>query len=295
MPPRILICATALVLLAACIPAEPDDDVMRTFDPIETVMGEIQQRGVLRVGIEPDLLPLSKATGHCIVDNVDTACSAEGFAVDLAQEVADSLGVDVQFVTGGTTELLGMPEAGRADVAFPFIPITEERVRNFAFTDPYFVAHERLLVTAESDVEQVGDIASERVCQALDPDTGVPINELIQFVTPVTGGVSDCRQMFLSGQVDVVVGPDLALSGIAQGGDAKIVGDQLNTEGYSAVLETGAAAWVDYVDQVLEEAQQEGRWTEYFHKWIEPGLGGSLDPPGMSLEEAAALYPISSG
>jgi ABC-type amino acid transport substrate-binding protein len=293
MPRRILVSTIALVMLVSCIPAEPDDDIIREFDPVETVMGAIQERGELIVGIESDLLPFSR-TIECPTDEPQPSECAEGFVVDQAQDVADSLGVDVTYVAGGSTELLDMPEAGRADVSFPFVPVTEARIRDHAFTDPYYVAHERLLVRDDSTVEQVSDITSELVCQAIDPDTGVPIDELTQFVTPITASAKECEQMFLRGEVDIVVAPDIVLSNIAQT-EGKIVGDQLNTEGYSAVLATGATAWVDYVDAVLEEAQQEGRWTDYFHKWIEPGLGEPLDPPGMSLEEAAALFPVEDG
>ncbi|MEA2434775.1 MAG: polar amino acid transport system substrate-binding protein [Actinomycetota bacterium] len=288
MPRRILVCLFALVALAACIPAEPNDDLKRTFDPEETVMGEIQQRGRLIVGIDPAAHPFT----YCL-DPIPAGCEWSGFTVDLAREVADSLGVDIKFVTGGATELLGMPEVGGADISFPFVPVTGRLVepRDLAFTDPYYVAHERLLVRPDSEIQQAIDITTERVCESVNPGTGVPIEEINTTLTPVSASIEECAGMFADGRVDVVVGPDVLLAGIVELAGGVIVGDQLNTEGYSAVLETGASAWIDYVNQVLEEAQQEGRWTEYFKRWIEPGLGESLDPPGMSLEEAAALYP----
>jgi ABC-type amino acid transport substrate-binding protein len=286
MPRKFLFCAAALVMLAACIPAEPNDDLQRTFDPEDTVMGGIQQRGELIVGVESKVFPLVAC-----LDDVGSDCPEGGFAVDLAKEVADSLGVDIRFVSGGTTELIGMPDAGEADLTFPFVPVTGDTVRPLHQTDPYFVAHERLLVKADSDIEQAADLTTEAVCQFGDAGTMVPIDEVNSFVTPIQGSYDECGAMFADGRVEVVVGPDLALAGLAQNADGKVVGDQLNTEGYSAFMEVGASAWVDYVNQVIEEAQQEGRWTEYYDRWIQPGLGESQDPPGMSLEEAAALYP----
>jgi hypothetical protein len=48
----------------------------------------------------------------------------------------------------------------------------------------------------------------------------------------------------------------------------------------------------DFVSSVLEEAQAEGRWSEWFEELIAPGLPSvPSDPPGLTVEEAAALYP----
>lgn len=102
------------------------------------------------------------------------------------------------------------------------------------------------------------------------------------------------------------VGHDLALAGIlpflegtcGEGGCPgvpplpRFEEEQLSTEGYGALVPSGEASWRDFVTQVLEESQQEGRWAELYRTWLQPLLGGEvLSPPGMTVEEAAALFP----
>ena len=277
--PRFLLLIAATLVLASCIPAEPDDDLIRNFDPEDTVMGAIQERGTLQVGFDDAMPP-----------------DLRGFVSNLGREVSEALGVEVEYSTATTSDLLSGISDDTFDVVFPLMPITEGRVdemrKTHGFTDPYLVAHQRLLVgEGYTTVTSVQELAGRSACAALDDQTGLDLTGIVADLDVIESDVEGCRQAMESGEVDAVTAPDIVLAGlIEQLPGATIVGDQLNTEGYGAVVEAGANAWTDYVSQVLEEAQQEGRWTDFFNASFEETLG-SQDPPGMSAEEAAALFP----
>ena len=269
---KLVLVALVALSLGACIPAEPDDDLIRDFDPEETVMGAIQERGTLQVGFDEAMPP-----------------DLRGFVSNLGREVSEALGVDVEYATATTEELLSGITDDTFDLAFPLMPITEGRVdemrKTHGFTDPYLVAHQRLLI-GDASLATGGS-----VCEILDHETGLDLTSIYPEVERRLGDWTSCMGLMEAGDVDAVTGPDIVLAGMLEElpGTA-IVGDQLNTEGYGAVVEAGANAWTDYVSQVLEEAQQEGRWTDFFNASFAETLG-SQDPPGMSAEEAAALFP----
>jgi glutamate transport system substrate-binding protein len=271
------------LVLTSCIPPEPDDDLIRSFDPEETVMGAIQERGTLRIGIDEAFVPPNAKAG-----------GVYSFAVSLGEEVGRALGVEPEgweFSVGSTSSLLHGIEDDTYDIVFPAVPVTEDRIKSFrrthSFTDPYLVAHQRLLTPSGS-----GQVAGGRVCSFADEQTGAPLGEVLEGATIGTAGQAFCAEALSSGSVDAISGPDIILAGLAEASDgSEVTGDQLNTEGYSAVVEAGAGAWTDYVGQVIEEAQQEGRWSDYFKAYLAPGLQEEQEPPGMSVEEAAALFP----
>ena len=158
MLPRVLTITCALVLLGACVPAEESNDKVKRYDPEENVMGEIQAGGVMRIGIPTDRPPFAI---------VEPGQEPRGFLVDLGTLAAEALGVEPEFVPapnddlldlvygwttpitgptgGGAAECTG--ETSEADLVFPLVPITEELITTYTFTDPFWVGHTRSLVS----------------------------------------------------------------------------------------------------------------------------------------------------
>ncbi len=268
------------VLLTSCIPAETDDDIVRAFN-VETEMGQIQEAGELVVGVPEETFPL------------DT-----GFFTDLATEIADSLGVEARIDLRPAEELQAMVEPSEegveppADVVFPLIPLTVSNVLERSFTDPYFVAHQRLLVPEGSTVTEVEDLAGATVCEAVDPVTGVGVEDIEPTISISAATPDECLRALEAGEVDAVTAHDLILVVLAaRSGGFEIVGEDLSTVGYGAQVETGATGFAGFIDTVFDEAEDEGRWLEYYDEWIAPYLGDETELPDLSVEDAAALYP----
>lgn len=263
---------------AACVPPVPDNDEFVSFDE-ETVMGEIQAAGTLVVGLPDDV-------GQPWVR----------FAMPVAEDVADSLRVEIELETHPNDALVGLVDEGEIDIAFPVVTVTEHLVRKHAFSDPIYVGHQRLLVPAGSGVETLDDLDGE-VCSPIDDETGVELSELDPEVVTVPlkpGDAAGCVPLLEDGLVDSATAPDVLLARIVDelGPGYEVVGDQLTTEPLAAALTSGAQGWVDYVNKIITEYDQEGRWAAAYEEHLAPLLGGPApEPPNMTLEEAAALFP----
>jgi ABC-type amino acid transport substrate-binding protein len=292
----ILLCALAsAAFFAACVPAEEENDRIPNFDPEENIMGQIQKDGVLKIGIEKDAAPWSS-----IPTSPGNPLSGppSGFTVELGQLVADSLGVDAEFVVPDDPGTLpAMVESGDVDIAFPLVPITEDLLVQHGLTDPYWVAHQRLLVPNGSPIESIDDLAGQGVCSIANEETGADLELLNPAIDSMVRSTDaqECLQMIRDGEVAEVTGPDILLLTIeAVDGELAIVGDQLSTEGYGAVVSRGTGGFDGYVDGIFAEADKELDWTKLYGKWISPITGEDPPPfPTMNLEEAAALFPAS--
>lgn len=277
LPSRLVLVVFALAA-AACVPPPPDNDEFVTFDE-ETVMGEIQAAGTLVVGLPDDV-------GEPWVE----------FVTPVANDIAESLRVDLELESHPNDELVDLVDSGAVDAAFPVLTLTEELVRKHAFSDPVYVAHQRLVVPAGGGVETVADLDGE-VCSPIDDVTGVELQELndaAQTVPLKPGDAAGCVPLFEDGLVSSATAPDVLLAAVVAelGPDYEVVGDQLTTEPYGVALERGASAWVDYVNKIITEFDQEGRWAHSYEESLGPLLGGETpDPPNMTVEEAAALFP----
>jgi len=278
--------ATILALalaLASCVPPERELILARDYE-IDTVMGEIQERGHIIIGIAQDAYPL----GY-----VDHNNEAQGFTVALGRKIADTLGVEARFISGPSEELLELPKRDLADVTFPAITIRGPLVRKYAFTDPYFISHQRLLASGRgSEQVTVEDLAGRSVCSLAPEETGTALNVLDENIEVFDADPQGCLRLLQRDRVAALTGPDYLLAGLRDGDRDNLVvtGEQLTTEALGAVLERGASAWVDFVNGVLYLAEQEGDWQAAYRDTMQDALG-PRDLPTMTLEEAAALYP----
>jgi ABC-type amino acid transport substrate-binding protein len=275
----------ALLMLPSCLPEVVDDDSVPNFNAENTIMGVIQEEGVLRIAVEDDRAPWSDFDG----------AEPVGFTVELGRLIARSLGVEAEFVPATPDEMTQMLDGEDIDVAFPLTPITEEKVSAHAYADPYWAGHQRLLVPEDSEIEQVDDLGGATVCSVVDAGTGAPaldlnpdIGDLIEPGEPL-----GCVEPMRSGEATAVVGPDVLLIAHmeALGDGYRIVGDQLTTEGYGPAVVVGLGGFTSFIDGVFSEADREGVWREYYDEWIAPLTGVQMEFPRMTTEDAAALYP----
>ncbi|MDQ3955152.1 MAG: transporter substrate-binding domain-containing protein [Actinomycetota bacterium] len=263
-------------------------------------MAAIQSAGVLRIAVPAERPPFASGDSP----------EVEGFTVDLARELADRLEVELSVATLSVDE---MQEAvggsdptefgdGTVDIAFTLEPLTQElykitsQEQGFEVTTPYYVAHQRLLVRDEQ-TENLEDLDGATVCSILHPVAGVPVDELVDGaeVKAATTPMNCARAIVQNDAEAMTAFDDVLLTTKAlldSGGvDMEIVGDQLATAGYPLIVDQGMAG---YVSGVLNEIEEAGAWTQAYEDWIQGLSGAEAVPPEITLEDAAAIYPVET-
>jgi len=140
-----LLLTLGLVLaLAACgQTAQPEAEA--------DLLGRIQARGSIVVATEGDWSPW---TYH------DDADRLTGFDVELAQRIAEGLGVSVDFAETDWDAILAGVEGGRFDIACNGVDWTEARAEKFRFSTPYLYMREVLVVRGDNeDIHSIEDLA----------------------------------------------------------------------------------------------------------------------------------------
>lgn len=115
----------------------------------------IKDRGVLRVGVK------NAVVGFGYQDMLTGEYS--GMEIDIANKLAEELGVDVEFttVTAATrTELL---DSGDIDCVLATFTITAARKENWDFTTPYYTDYVTVLVEDASGIKTLADLVGKKV------------------------------------------------------------------------------------------------------------------------------------
>lgn len=124
-------------------------------DDVSAEVQEIIDRGVLRVGVKDAVI------GFGYLDPATNEYS--GMEIDIANKLADALGVEVEFttVTAATrTELL---DAGDIDCVLATFTITDERKETWDFTTAYYTDHVTVLVEDSSGITSLADLDGKTV------------------------------------------------------------------------------------------------------------------------------------
>ncbi len=154
MPPWVWAAIGVLALLAGVIAALLYTRPGLFFQRQDATWLAVQERGVLRVGLDPSFPPF---------DGLDASGAPVGFDVDLAAALARRWGVEVETVALGFDSLLDAVRTTRVDVVISALPFDERLTKDVHFSQPYFDAGMRLAARRDLPIAAVDDLTGKRV------------------------------------------------------------------------------------------------------------------------------------
>jgi ABC-type amino acid transport substrate-binding protein len=287
----LLLIALALGALVAAGCGDDDDDEgnggeqaaeVQQF-PADTTLGKIQRRGEITIGVKYDVPPFG-------FRNPQTN-EVEGFDVDIGRFIAEELGVQPKFVEAISDNRIPFLERGTVDLILSTMTINAERDTEIDFSEPYYIAQGRILVPKGSDIKGLEDLAGNSVCTAL----GSTYEETIREEAPdadlqLVDTYSECLERLQNGSIDAISTDDVILTGmIIQDDSLQMVGDRLTVEPYGVGIKEGDRQLKRFVDRVLRQVEEDGRWEETYQEWVGRHIDRQEQPPTMTLQEALAL------
>lgn len=164
------------------------------------LLEQIQSKGEIVVAMEGTWAPW---TYHDEDDNL------VGYDVEVAQQIAEKLGVKATFVEGEWDGLLAGIDSGRYDIMVNGVDITEERAEKYSFSDPYAYNRTAVIVNAANDeIQSMEDLDGKSTANTIS-STYAEVAE--KYGATVTG-VDDLEQTFellLSGRIDATLNAEV--------------------------------------------------------------------------------------
>ncbi|MGX7351888.1 hypothetical protein RU97_GL002610 [Enterococcus canis] len=142
--------AVSLVCLGGWSSAEGSDS---SSQPTSDYLQAIQEKGELVVGTSADFAPFEF---HKTINGKDEIVGAD---IDIAQAIADDLGVKLKVMDMDFNAVLAALQNGQVDLAISGISATPERQETFDFSEPYYNPPQRLLINVKNK-DKLTDIAA---------------------------------------------------------------------------------------------------------------------------------------
>jgi ABC-type amino acid transport substrate-binding protein len=260
----------ALTVLAAACGGDGGDDQEPTGDGEATSAdgGDapadlgLQQEGLLVVGSDIAFEPFE------FIQDGEPA----GFDIDLMNEIASRLGVEVEYVNASFDTIFTQLASGDFDAIISAITITEERQQTIAFTDPYFAANQALAVSEGSDIASVDDLAGKQLAAQANT-TGLDYaNENFTDATIVEFPTSEAAFTALrSGQVDAVF-IDLPVVGQQEASSEGevVLAEEVDTgELYGIGLQQDNEGLAAAINEQLAAIIEDGTYEQFYSEWFE--------------------------
>lgn len=260
---RLLLPFVAVTLAAACT---SDGGAGGDGSNGGSTLDKVVERGTLRVAVLPDFPPFS-------VQNAQG--EFEGYEVDLANELADALDVELELISTDGTSRLPLLQTDRVDVNISAWTATDERAKAVGFTEPYAAAGASVLYRAENPINSYDELADKRVSVARGSTNDTIMTEdypnasIERFET-----IADAIAALKAGKVDAVLEGQATVKQEAEKDPSLKALDEppLRPSYISMGVLPGDQVWINYLNNFIRNLQSSGKNNELFRKWFDEDL-----------------------
>jgi len=259
------IAAAGVLALAGCTDSgAPDPEETAAVEEevsfeAGTTMAELNEAGAITIGTKFD---------QPLFGQVDADGNPQGFDVEIAKIIAGELGIPEDGITWTETVSANREpfiQAGEVDLVVATYTINDKRKEVVSFAGPYYNAGQDLLVLAGNpeDIGGPDDLAGQPVCTVAGSTSETNIREYTDQVTSLAG-YAECLPLLSSGQVVAVTTDNVILAGLAanSNGEFEVVGEPFTEEPYGIGLALEDTEFRMWINDVLEEAFEDGRWAD---------------------------------
>ena len=200
----------------------------------------------------------------------------EGIDVEIASAIADKLGLELQIDDMEFTSALTAVQNNAADVILAGLTYNAERDEVLDFTDSYSTGVQVVIVTEDSDITSIDDLANDKMIGTQAGTTGWSLAS----ASPEDGGYGEDHvngydsgalavQALLNGQIDAVIIDNApAEEFVAANEGLKILETPWITEDYCAAVDEGNTALLEAINSALVELIDDGTVQEILDKYI---------------------------
>lgn len=278
----------ASLMLAACGGGETQAD---------NLLDAIKERGYILVSTDPNYEPQSflntsgsrPSDTKCPADALTTA-EMQGFDVDVAKAIGDSLGVETCFATPSWDAITAGNWADKWDVSVGSMTITTARQEILDFSVPYYYTPAVVAVRADSGIADIAGLEGQALCvgaattydQWLNHDMaglGLPESSVYAEAPNVTvvplETDQECAQAIAAGREDFVgyvTSSTVVDANIAAGFPVVKLGSPVYSEDLAAAFDKSSTLPTDSlraeVDKLFNAMHADGRLSQLSNDWF---------------------------
>ena len=198
-----------------------------------------------------------------------------GFDIELMEAIGEKIGRTPEFQDTSFETIFRDVAQGKFEAVISAATITEEREQTVAFSDPYYLSEQAILVADGSDIKGLADLEG-KVVGAQQGTTGLELGKEkanAGELRPYPEG-PDAVNALKAGTVEaVIIDAPVAQNAVEKSGGVEIAEKVPTEEEYGIALAKDNTELLEEINQGLEEVIADGTYTTIYEKWFQ------LKPP----------------
>ncbi|MFG3452931.1 cystine ABC transporter substrate-binding protein [Stutzerimonas stutzeri] len=228
------------------------------------LLEEVKANGILKVGLEGTYPPFNFQ---------DENGQLTGFEVDLANALAEELGVKAEFQPTKWDGILAALESKRLDVVINQVTISEERKQKYDFSTPYTLSGIQALTRkADADsIKSAADLAGKKVGVGLGTNYEQWLKENVPQADIRTYDDDPTKFQDLNvGRIDVILVDRLAAFEMVEktGDRLAVAGDAFSRQESGIALRKGNPQLLAAIDAAIAKLRADGTLKQLSEKWF---------------------------
>lgn len=225
--------------------------------------------------IEKGKLIMSTNAAFPPYEMTDDSGNYVGIDVEIAQAIADKLGLELVIDNMGFTAALEAAQNGKSDMVMAGVTVTDDRLLVMDFSNSYATGIQVVIVPEGSDITSPDDLEGKTIGTQMGTTGYIYASD-----TPENGGYGEenviaydngitAVQALLNGQVDAVIIDNAPAQAFVESNPGlKILDTEWLTENYAIGFAKGNTKLVEAVNAALEALTADGTVQKIVDKYI---------------------------
>ena len=257
-------CAVA-VSMAACGQKAAEDTTAaeekadETADATEETADDAAAGGTLVMATNAEFPPYEYHDGGEIV----------GIDADIAAAIAEQLGMELKIEDMAFDSIIMAVNSGKADVGIAGMTVTEDRLENVNFSDPYATSSQVIIVTGDSEIGSSDDLSGKKIGVQLGTTGDILADDVEGATVERYNKVFEAVQALSQGKIDaVIIDRQPAQVFVDENEGLKILDEAFAEEEYAIAIAKDNTELLDKVNAALGELKESGKLDEIIGKYI---------------------------
>ena len=276
----ILLASVMALSLAACSNTSSDSssDAADTSSSVATTEESTSESAATAgelTTVEEGMLIMSTNAAFPPYEMTNDAGEFEGIDVEIAQAIADKLGLQLRIDDMDFDSALLAAQTGKSDMVMAGVSVTEDRLVNLDFSESYATGIQVVIVPEDSDIESIDDLTGKMIGVQRGTTGDLYCSDTVENggfgaenVTPYDNGLIAVQNL-INGQVDcVVIDNAPAQEFVAANPGLKILDTEYVNEDYAIGVKKGNTQLLDAINGALAELQADGTIQSIIDKYI---------------------------
>ncbi len=198
-----------------------------------------------------------------------------GIDVEVAQAIADKLGLELVIDNMEFTAALEAAQKGKSDMVMAGVTVTEDRLMVMDFSDSYATGIQVVIVPEDSDITSIDDLVGKKIGTQMGTTGYIYASD-----SPENGGYGEDNvvaydngitavQALQNGQIDAVIIDNAPAQAFVEANPGlKILEAEWLTENYAIGFAKGNTKLVEAVNKALAELIADGTVQKIVDKYI---------------------------